>query len=56
LSVHARTLLDDAHVLAQTYHWGEEAILRLSWRRRLAYLKRIEADRDAELAAGARGR
>lgn len=46
---HSRTLLDDVHTLAMTYHWSESEILRLPIRRRLAYLALIEAACDRAL-------
>jgi hypothetical protein len=49
LAAHSRTLLDDVHTLAMTYHWSEPDVLRLPIGRRLAYLERIEADRDRSL-------
>jgi hypothetical protein len=49
LKEHARTLLDDVHTLAQSYHWSQGEIFGLSLRRRLEYLTRIEAGRDASL-------
>ena len=39
----ARRLLDEVHLLARAYGWHEQEILRLSARRRAAYLQRLEA-------------
>lgn len=39
----ARRLLDDIHVLAQTYGWTETSILALSETRRAAYLAKVRA-------------
>lgn len=49
LREHSKTLIDDVHTLARTYHWNEADVLRLTLRRRLAYLLRIEAERDAAM-------
>jgi hypothetical protein len=49
LVAHSRTLLDDVHMLATTYHWSEAEILRLPIGRRVAYLERIDAERNREL-------
>lgn len=49
LRAHSTTLLDDVHALATTYHWSESEVLRLPLGRRLAYLSRIDADRDRGL-------
>jgi hypothetical protein len=49
LREHSKTLIDDVHTLARTYHWSEADVLRLTLRRRLAYLLRIEAERDAAM-------
>lgn len=46
---HSRMLLDDVHTLASAYHWSEPDVLRLSLQRRMAYLSRIDADRDRGL-------
>ncbi|MBK8258026.1 MAG: hypothetical protein IPK82_35840 [Polyangiaceae bacterium] len=47
----------DVHRIATRYHWSEEAILRLSLKRRRVYLSLIEADDDealfSELGLGA---
>lgn len=53
LREHGRTLLDDVHTLARTYHWSEPEILALPLGRRLAYLSRIEAESDGALLGGA---
>jgi hypothetical protein len=37
----ARALLDEVHLLAQTYGWSEDSILSLSDVRRSAYLQRV---------------
>ncbi len=37
-------LLDEVHMIAQSYHWSEAEILSLPHDRRLAYLARIERD------------
>lgn len=47
LRQHSQTLIDDVHALARFYHWSEQDVLRLSLRRRLDYLLRIEAGQDA---------
>lgn len=39
-----RILLDEVHMIAQSYHWSESEILSLPRDRRLAYLARIERD------------
>ncbi|HYP06540.1 MAG TPA: hypothetical protein VER03_09965 [Bryobacteraceae bacterium] len=52
---HSKTLIDDVHMLARTYHWSESEILRLSLRRRLAYLTRIDQERDAALIQTSQG-
>jgi hypothetical protein len=44
-----RKVLRDVHRIATRYHWTEEAILRLSTTRRLAYLALIDADDDQAL-------
>lgn len=44
-----KSLLDDVHRLARTYHWSETEILRLPVQRRLSYLMRIEAEMDRAL-------
>lgn len=44
-----RRLLRDVHTLAVRYHWSEDAILRLSIGRRIAYLALIEAADDEAL-------
>lgn len=49
LREHSRTLIDDVHTLARTYHWSEADVLRLPLRRRLAYLLRIEAEHDTAM-------
>lgn len=49
LREHSKTLLDDVHMLARVYHWSETEIFRLPLQRRLAYLMRIEAEKDAAL-------
>ena len=49
LSAHSRALIDDVHVLAMTYHWSEDDILKLPLKRRLAYLDRIDADRNRRI-------
>ena len=49
LRVHAERLIDDIHAVAMTYHWSQDAILRLSWRRRLAFMERIESEQAAHL-------
>lgn len=49
LREHSKTLIDDVHILARTYHWSEADVLRLTLRRRLAYLLRIEAEHDAAM-------
>jgi hypothetical protein len=49
LREHSKTLIDDVHTLARTYHWSEADVLRLPLRRRLAYLLRIEAEQDAAM-------
>jgi hypothetical protein len=46
---HSRTLIDDVHTLATTYHWSESDVLGLPLQRRIAYLTRIDADCDRAL-------
>jgi len=43
IDARARRLLDEIHVLARTYNWGERQILQLSETRRRAYLERVLA-------------
>jgi len=38
----ADALLDEIHLLAQAYHWSEDAILALGQERRRAYLARLQ--------------
>ena len=56
LREHGRTLLDDVHALASVYHWTEPDIFALPLRRRLAYLARLDADRNTALLRGDDGR
>lgn len=42
-TAHARTLLEEVHVLASFYHWSEAAILSIPQRRRKFYLDLVEA-------------
>ncbi|MGD2129313.1 MAG: hypothetical protein PVJ33_05930 [Lysobacterales bacterium] len=43
ISARAHCLLDDVHVLAQTYGWSEPEVLALSDARRAAYLERVRS-------------
>ena len=44
LTRRARQTLEDVHLIASTYHWSEDEILRLSDRRRQTYVERITGD------------
>lgn len=41
--------LRDVHRLASRYHWAEDALFRMTLRRRAAYLALLEAEDDRGL-------
>jgi hypothetical protein len=45
----AGRLFSDVHRIARAYHWGEAGILRLTLKRRTAYLELIERESDTAL-------
>jgi hypothetical protein len=51
LAKSADGLLDQIHLLAANYHWGEREILALPTQRRMAYLQRVERVERARISA-----